>query len=386
MPTSEKQLAVRPLPVQARVEGDILAGPSVLSDPDRFVWGGSVIKGEDGKFHMLYNTWECGDSIPRFSDSWVLYSKIAYAISDHPDRDFEFKKIILYPANHHGDSSSWDSQVVSNPHIKYFDGKYYLYYIGGRDPGEQPPGSRGEGVNKRNRVQQSLRIGVIAFENFDDLLNGNFDRPEEPLLSPRTRVKKDHIVDPSPEGTVAKPDNIIVVNPAVVKRPTDGKYLLYFKGNLYDPHWRGVHGVALSDSPVGPFTPMDQIIFDIRLEDGRVASAEDPYVWYSPIHERFFAVMKDFTGKITGGDPGLAMMESPDGINWRKAKETFFMRKELLLTGGDTVKVHRLERPQLLINEKGLPEVLYAACSIVDINPRQDGVSFNVQIPLEVSY
>lgn len=378
-----RDLNIKPLPIDAQVDGDLLVGPSVLNDPDRFVWGGSVVKGDDGKYHMLYNTWPCGDSIPIFTNSWVLYSQIAYAVSDFPDRDFKFQKIVLRGTALDGDTTAWDAQVVSNPHLKQFNGKYYLYYIGAADPGPQAVGSKGEKLNKRNRVQQSLKIGVIEFNNFAELQAGKFNRSRTPLLSPRTRVKKDDIVNPSPEGTTPKPDNIIVVNPAVVQRPADGKFLLYFKGNLYDPHWKGVHGVAISDSPTGPFIPSDDFVFDIKLDDGRIASTEDPYVWYHNTHEKFYSVFKDFSGKVTEGKPGLAIMESQDGINWIKSKHPFFMKKELVLTNGDTIKVHRLERPQLLISEDGNPEVLYCACSLIDINPTQDGASFNVQIPLK---
>jgi len=58
-------------------------------------------------------------------------------------------------------------------------------------------------------------------------------------------------------------------------------------------------------------------------------------------------------------------------------------KKELILRTGDTIKVDRLERPQLLLNENGNPLVLYAACSIEDLNAKSDGSSFNVQIPLK---
>ena len=370
--------------IDAQVVGAVLSGPSVLSDPDRFVWGSTVVKGEDGKYHMLYSTWECGDTIPVFSNSWVLHSKIAYAVSDYPDRDFKIQKIVLQGRALDGDTTAWDAQMVSNPHLKKFTGKYYLYYIGSVDPGIQPVGSKGEKVNKRNRVQQYQKIGVIEFNSFEDLLSGNFKRPDIPIMSPRTRVKPDNIVEPSPEGTKPKPDNIIVVNPSVVQRPSDGKYLLYFKGNFYDPHWRGIHGVAISDSPTGPFTATDQFVFDIEMKNGKIASAEDPYVWFHNTHERFYAVFKDFSGKITEGKPGLAMLESLDGLKWTKPDNPFFMKKEVILNTGDTIKVNRLERPQLLIDEDGNPEVLYSACSLIDINPTRDGSSFNVHIPLKV--
>ena len=60
------------------------------------------------------------------------------------------------------------------------------------------------------------------------------------------------------------------------------------------------------------------------------------------------------------------------------------MKKEVVLNSGDTIKVHRFERPQLLIDDNGNPEVLYSACSLIDVNPRKDGTSFNVHIPLKM--
>ena len=379
-----RTLEITALGIDAQVVGDILSGPSVLNDPDRFVWGSSVVKGYNGEYHMLYGTWECGDTIPVFSNAWVLHTKIAYAVSNYPDRDFKIQKIVLQGRVLDGDPTAWDAQMVSNPHLKKFNGKYYLYYIGSVDPGIQPLGSKGDKVNKRNRVQQNQKIGVIEFNSFEDLMSGKFIRPDTPILSPRTRVKPDNIVDSSPEGTKPKPDNIIVVNPSVVQRPSDGKYLLYFKGNFYDPHWRGIHGVAISDSPTGPFTATDHFVFDIVLENGKIASAEDPYVWFHNKHEKFYVVFKDFSGNITEGKPGLAILESLDGINWTKPGDPFFMKKEVILSSGDTIKVNRLERPQLLIDEDGNPEVLYSACSLIDINPTRDGSSFNVHFPLKV--
>lgn len=372
---------VKALPVDAGITGNLLSGPSVLSDPDRFVWGASVVEGYDGKFHMLYSTWESGEAYPPFSDSWVTYSKIAYAVSNSPDRDFEFQGIVLEKRT--DDSTAWDALVAHNPHIKKFNTKYYLYYVGSTDPGLQPKGSKGEHLNLRNRVQQNQKIGVIEFNDFNDLLQGNFTRPNQPLLAPRTRVKQENVVAPSPEGTIAKPDNLIVVNPSVVFRPDDGKYLLYFKGNIYEPHWKGVHGVATSDSPTGPFTALDNFVFDIRNGDGTIASGEDPYVWYHQKNKKFYCVLKDFSGAITSGQPGLAILTSKDGIKWEKPQNSFFMKKQIILQNGDTLEVDRLERPQLLIDNQGKPKVLYCATSIGPANSKTDGSTFNVHIPLK---
>ena len=96
----------------------------------------------------------------------------------------------------------------------------------------------------------------------------------------------------------------------------------------------------------------------------------------------FYAVFKDFTGEFTKGNPGLAIMCSKDGLHWELPEHSLFMDKELVLKNGERVAVDRLERPQLFLNEEDEPIVLYAACSISPLNMKQDGSSFNVQIPV----
>jgi hypothetical protein len=362
-----------------------IMGPSLFQIPNYFVWGASVVKGDDNKYHMLFSLWESGIEGGSFVKDWVLQSKIGYAVSDYPDKDFVFQKIVLKGTRYHGDNVSWDAQMVHNPHIKKFNGKYYLYYIGSRDPGEQPVGSSGENLDQRSRVQQSSCIGVLEFDSFENLLSGNFKRPKHPILEPRTRVKKDNILNGSPIGTKAKPDNIIVVNPSVEYNPMTQKYMLFFKGNVYEPHWKGVHGVALGDSPKGPFKPLDSFVFDVRMPDGSLASTEDPFVWYSRKIQKFMAVVKDFSGRITGHKKTLALLTSSDGIVWSLPKTPLFMERKLHLKDGSVVKVDRLERPQLLLNDEGIPQYLYAASSLNNVNAKNDGSSFNVQIPLEVN-
>ena len=276
-----------------------VSGSSVFQIPNTFVWGGSPIKIDD-KYYLFFATWESGPDIPKFSESWLTNSKIGLAVSDTPNGNFQSLGIIVKGRNAEGDSTAWDAQSAHNPLIKFFNGKYYLYYVSSVDPVIQPEGSTGEKLDKRNRLQQNQKIGVIEFNSIEDFLAGKFNRSGQPLLSPRTRVKPDNVICPSPFGTLAKPDNLIVVNPAVVYRPTDGKYLLYFKGNIYDPNWRGVHGVAIGDSPTGSFAATDNFVFDFDDGSGKKVSAEDPYVWYHKKDGCFYAVVKDFNGKLTG--------------------------------------------------------------------------------------
>lgn len=359
-----------------------VSGSSVFQLADTFVWGGSPIKIRD-KYYMFYSAWESGNNVPKFSESWLTNSKIGLAVSDSPFGNFKSLGIVLKGSNANGDSAAWDAQSAHNPHIQSFNGKFYLYYVSSVDLGVQPLGSPGEKLEKRNRLQQNQKIGVIEFSSINDLISGNFARNNRALLSPRTRVKPDNVINPSPSGTIAKPDNLIVVNPAVVYRPTDGKYLLYFKGNIYDPEWRGVHGVAIGDSPAGPFLATDSFVFDFNDGSGKKVSAEDPFVWYHRKDKCFYAVVKDFNGKLTGNFPGLALLESTDGIEWKPSHFSLFSKKELILLDGTIVKVDRLERPQVLLDKNDDPVVLFAACSVDPCNNKQDGGTFNVQIPVK---
>jgi len=359
---------------------------SVLKMDGYFTWGGSVVKGDDGRYHMFFALFDAGAGKPKFSDSWLLSSKIGHAVSDYPDKGFEFNKIVLYGAAHDGNPGAWDAQGVHNPHIKKFNDKYYLYFIGSRDPGKRAEGDPGFGLNARNRIQQVQSVAVIEVDRIGDLISGNFKRPEKPLMIARTRVKPDQVIDPSPEGTIALPDNLIIVNPTVEYRPSDGKYLMYFKGNLYDAGWRGAHGLAIGDNPAGPFEPLDDFMFELRIKEGKIASAEDPYVWYHPGTELFYAVFKDFSGSFTGSDPALAMMISKNGIDWELHPTRIFAPKEIPLDDGTSIKVSNLERPQFLINKKGEPVAFYAACSIAGCGPKTDGSTINVQFKVNTKY
>lgn len=385
------ELVFEAMPVDLTIDSlngeKVISGGSAFQVDGMFVWGASVIKAiEDGRYYMIYSGPETG--LHPFNNAWIFGSKMGLAVSERPDGDFKQLGFFMNKDGFATDSSSWDAQTVCNPTIRRFNDKYYLYYVASKDrTSNEGVVAPGDTLSHRLKVQQFLQIGVIEFDSFDQLLKGDFKPCTEPILSPRTRVSATEIANPSPMGTIIMPDNIIVCNPSVVYRPTDGKYLMYFKGNRYQPHWRGVLGVAISDSPVGPFRALDRTVMEIMVEDG-ISSIEDPYVWYNKHEKKFFAIFKDFKGHYTrmgtkGDGVGLAIMESEDGYDWKLPKHSLFMKKQVILASGDTLKVSRLERPQLLIDEDGVPEVIYFACAVDDVNPRVNGGSFNLQIRLK---
>lgn len=367
--------------VVQRGDSEFPVGFSAFSLEDHFVWCGSAIRAEeDGRYYLFYSAMESGTGHPPFVDAWLLGSKIGVAVSDSPYGGYKNIGFVYNKDGYTPDRSLWDAQTVSNTHIKRFNGKYYLYYCGSVDPGEN---ARIKGtLSKRDRIQQNQKLGVLCFNSIKDLLEGKYTCNEQPLLIPRSRVKPNNVLEPSPEGTAVKPDNLIMVNPAVVYCPANRKYFLYFKGNVYDPGWRGVHGVAISDEPAGPFRVLDDNVFEFETGTDQKLNAEDPYVWYHRKDRCFYAVFKDFTGGFTQGKPGLAIMYSKDGLHWELPEHSLFMNKEIILKNGEHVDVDRLERPQLFLDENDDPIVLYSACSITPLNQKKDGSSFNIQIPV----
>lgn len=97
-------------PIDLKVINDsgiiYVKGSAVLQARDSFVWGASPIKINE-KYYLFYSTWESGPEIPQFSGSWVLYSKIACAVSDSPEGNFHSLGIVLKGRNAAGDSTAW---------------------------------------------------------------------------------------------------------------------------------------------------------------------------------------------------------------------------------------------------------------------------------------
>ena len=159
---------------------------------DHYLWCSSVIKGEDGKYHMFYSRWPHGkrplddDSMNYIFDGfrgWNKYSEIAYAVADKINGPYRHVKTIL---KGDGDENKWDRFTMHNPQVRKFGGNYYLYYISNSfDPHYQfkDSASRKDWHHwlKYNCTQ---KIGVIKFKNFKDLLKGRFSKPVLPLMQP----------------------------------------------------------------------------------------------------------------------------------------------------------------------------------------------------------
>ena len=239
-------------------------------------------------------------------------------------------------------------------------------------------------------------------------------------------------------------------NPTILR--LGKKYYLYYMGNQGDGvvksplNWthrnRQRIGVAVADSPDGPWRRFDRPVLDISSDtnapdalvvtnpsvterpDGGVlmiykavglkralpfggpvvhlaATAESPlgpfvkhpgtvfdapgvmFAAEDPFiwrgPDRYWAVVKDNDGNFTRRGYSLALWESVDGFAWKLAPHPFVANPaSIRWADGRNAKLTALERPQVLVDH-GVPVAL--CCAAAD-NKKRDG-AFNVQIPLK---
>lgn len=98
---------------------------------DYWVWCGSVIKGDDGKYHMFASRWPI--DLP-FKNHWLTNSEIVHAVSDTPEGPYEFSDVALPPRG----EQYWDGKMTHNPAIRKHGDTYLLFYTGTTYKGDMP--------------------------------------------------------------------------------------------------------------------------------------------------------------------------------------------------------------------------------------------------------
>ncbi len=316
---------------------------AVFQDPDFNIWCGSMVAGDDGRFHLFYSRWPRSDR----HLAWVVSSEIAHAVADNPLGPYRHVDVVMPRRG----AQFWDGLCTHNPTVHRIGGKFYLYYMGNTGNGVVVMGD----LNWTHRNNQ--RIGVAVADSPD----GPWTRFDEPLID----------VSPDPDA----PDALLTSNPSVAVR-ADGTVLMVYKAvaQKAPPPFGGpvVHLTATSDSPTGPFTKQLKPIF---VKGDAHFAAEDPFVWRDKGGYR--AIVKDMGGYFTGQGMSLALFTSPDGFDWKPAAHPLVSTLAIRWDDGTVQSLDRLERPQVWLRN-GVPAVLF--CAVAE-NPEKDG-SFNIAIPL----
>jgi hypothetical protein len=343
----EKLPPIEELDLQSMVQPVPLANRFI--DPGHYVWCGSVTKGKDGKFYMLYSRWPLEHGFY----SWPVTSEVAVAVAATPAGPFKHLKVAL-PAR---GTQYWDGSATHNPAVVSYKGKYYLFYMGTSSTAEiqQPVPSSGNWWHYRN----SQRIGMAVADSPD----GEWKRLDQPVLS----VSSDSTAH----------DALMVSNPAACFNDK-GEVILLYKQVCKNGKINGGQvrfGVAFAKSPYGPYSKYHQTIFDARDGAKEWMVAEDPFVWFQ--QGTYLAIVRDVVGKFTGDSGAFALMISKDGKDWAPAKHPKVIGSTFFWENG-TPSLSKLERPCLYL-EDGIPKYLYGA----NRADKEQRLSFNVAVPLK---
>lgn len=290
-----------------------------FKDADYYNWCSSIIKDDNDKYHLFYSRWPKKYSY----NAWLTHSEIAHAWSDTPYGPFKDNRTIMT-----GDRNKWCSIMAHNVQVNRFSNKYYMYFISTNSGDEHLTQEQLIEIAKVGGthpqwalLRNNQRIGLA----YSDNLNGLWEIKEEPLLEPDGPIKT------------------LTTNPSICQK--DSIFYLIAKGDDVTTNYRKlIQSVSLSKSPCGPFNIQTLPAFS-------EIATEDVYIWYDKERERFYAIFhahcQNFIGLIT----------STDGVNWKKANNYIVCRKEIKLKDGKIMKVDRMERPFVFI-EDGKPKVL----------------------------
>lgn len=346
---------------------------NIFIDPGYYIWCGSSIMGEDGKYYLFYSRWPHGprtkddDSLNHIFDGfkgWQKYSEIAIAVSDKPNGPYKHVKTLLKGTFN---EQRWDRYTFHNPQVNYFKGKYYLYFISNSfNDNMQFTKTLSKDQLHWYKYNCTQRIGVASSPSIAGFLDGTFfQNPKQIIMPDSIRTFE------------------VTVNPSVCKGP-DGRYYMMYKSRKPDlghmTFW-----MAVAPKPDGPFT------FYSEVSSNADMASEDPYLWYDKKRKRFYAIAKYFTakGKANIEFGSLILLTSEDGKKWNMANSFMVSPRKLIFNNGTEVKLSHLERPFLLFDRKGNIQALFAAAAVK--NPFNEKLSqvkpeentFNVNIPLQ---
>lgn len=323
-----------------------------------WVWCGSVIKGEDGNYHMFASRWK--NDLP-FHPGWGMESEIVRAVSKTPQGPYTFAEVVL---GNRG-PQFWDGRSAHNPSIQKHGDTYILFYVGMTHPfGETPRGDALKHESYQWRAARSnKRIGIATSKS----VFGPWERRDKPIFDVR------------PDGY----DNFFTSNPAPCINP-DGSCLLLYKTRTYltppyatdDTYSDMKIGVAFADCYDGPYRRLK----DTPLFDVNEGVLEDPFLWRTD--SGYAMIAKDWKGSYTGDVGSVVYASSPDGVQWSMQNHPACSR-QVLWNDGVTRTMGNMDRPFLLFDGDEMTHLFVATNDGSEAGFSTLTRSWNACIPLK---
>lgn len=320
---------------------------------DYWVWGMSVIKGDDGLYHGYASRWS--KDVP-FGPNWVTNSEVVHATAENPEGPYTFQSVALERRG----EAYFDGMMTHNPTIHKSGDIYLLFYTGTTYTFPFPEA----GISRQQYIQARVnqRVGLATSKS----PYGPWERSDEPLILPRP----------------GKWDSIMTTNPAVVVKP-DGRVLLVYKSSASQKGGKLKLGVAEAPAWDQPFKRLkDDPIFQFEDKSKHV---EDPYFWWTG--EGYELVMKDMNGKVSGERGAGIHASSDDGIDWKISDPAMAYNRTVKFEDGTEVRMDKFERAQVLV-EDGKPTHLFFAVGLYREGENGKGYAdlghtWNLSIPLK---
>lgn len=317
-----------------------------------WVWDPSIVKGEDGLYHMFASRWSKDYGF----GNWVTNSEIVRAVSKSPAGPYEFAEVVL-PAR---GKKFFDGCTTHNARIVKSGAYYLLYYFGNTYSEPSPePGIDVWANGLAQKAWMNKRIGMA----WSTSVYGPWTRSDQTILEPRP----------------GRWDASITSNPSPVALP-DGSIYLMYKSSQKDHNPPLLLGAAGARSFKGPYERLsDKPLFEFHTKGQPDNDVEDPFVWWENDH--YELIMKDRFGHICGEEGGGIHALSKDGIKWELANPVKAYSKHILWEDGSKTIQANFERPFLLF-EEGKATHLFAATG-AGSKPYQLEESWNMVIPLK---
>jgi hypothetical protein len=302
--------------------------------PGYWVWDCSVLKGDDGLFHMFASRWP--KRIP-FHPGWMVASEVVHATANTAEGPYRFKDVVL-PAR---GAQYWDGRSTHNPKVVRHGDSYYLFYMGSTHPFDDLRDGKTLTLDSpyTTVARSNKRVGLAVARSLD----GPWVRRDAPLLDTRP-------------GTFY---SFLTSNPAPLVKD-DGSVVLMFKSRAYGEkfpyHSDMMIGVALAPRIDGPYTvAVNEPIFGV----GKVGEIEDPFLWQdgSGLH----VVAKDQRGGITGQKHAGILAHSRDAIHWTLDRAPLAYPRTITWSDGRTETMGQLERPFVLIQDGVKTHLFFSA-------------------------
>ena len=142
-----------------------------------WVWCGSVIRGEDQRYHMFASRWP--KSVP-FGPHWCTNSEVVRASADKPEGPYRFEEIVLPPRG----AEFWDGRMTHNPTIHRWRDNFLLFYIGTTYKGDTPSATENRVASQTlwHEARANQRIGLAVSKSNS---TAPWKRMPDPILQPR---------------------------------------------------------------------------------------------------------------------------------------------------------------------------------------------------------